>query len=268
VPPFIPPRVQGDRVEGRGTVDAKGQIVAQLAAIAGLLRRGERDVAWLGVVGEETDSIGAQAALALAPRLRGLRAVIDGEPTGNRLATGQRGILHLRLCCTGKAAHSGTPEVGRSAIWPLLDWLQALRARPRPVDPDLGPEIWNLGRIEGGRAPNVVPDFAAADLFVRALPGSDFASVAAGLAPEGGQAEALHGTPADRFPRIPGHEHAVVPFGSDAPRLRRLAADGTVVLVGPGAIERAHSEDEHVLLDELRDGIDLLQRLAARFLDG
>jgi len=266
VPPFLPPTASGETVRGRGTIDAKGQIVTQLAAIERLLGEGQRDLAWLGVVAEEVDSLGAKAALTLAPRLDRLRAVINGEPTGNRLATGQRGIVHLRLSCQGRAAHSGTPEAGRSAIWPLLDWLQALRTAPRPHDPELGDEIWNLGLIAGGRAPNVVPDLASADLFVRSLPNSDFTSVVQQHAPQGGAVEVLYETPSDRFPRLPGFSHCVVPFGSDAPRLRQLAKGRMVALVGPGDISLAHSPDEHLRLRDLDDGIDLVHRLATRFL--
>lgn len=266
VPPYLPPRVDGERVHGRGTIDAKGQIVAQLAVIERLLAAGERDLAWLGVVSEETDSLGAQSALSLAPRLATVRVLLNGEPTGNHLATGQRGVLHLRLSCQGRAAHSATPSAGRSAIWPLLDWLQVLRHEPRPTDPELGDEIWNLALIRGGRAPNVVPDLAEAELFVRALPGSDFATRVQQLAPDGGQVEIVTETPADRFPRVPGFAHRPVPFGSDAPRLRRLARDRTVVLVGPGDIELAHSVDEHLRLEDLDSGIELQHRLATRFL--
>ncbi len=267
VPPYLPPRETTDAVWGRGTCDAKGQIVAQLATIERLLRAGCRDVAWLGVVGEETDSIGAQAAASLRERLSTVRAVLNGEPTKNRLGTGQRGITHLRLACHGRTAHSGTPELGRSAIWPLIDWLGALRHAPRPTDPDLGPEIWNLGLIRGGQAPNVVPDEAQADLFVRSLPGSDFADLAARLAPPDGQVALIHHTPADKFPRLPGFEHALVPFGSDAPRLRNLARDRMVVLAGPGAIELAHSPDEHLTTADLAAGVDLFHRLALHFLE-
>src|SRR5262249_20320890 len=117
VPPFIPPSDRGDRVHGRGTCDAKGQIVAHLATIARLRGPGESRLAWLGVVGEEAESIGARAAMDLRGRFGGLRALINGEPTENRLATGQRGWVHYRLRCRGRAAHSGTPELGRSATW-------------------------------------------------------------------------------------------------------------------------------------------------------
>ena len=266
VPPFIPPRFEGDVLFGRGSCDAKGQIVAQLLAIAKLRAAGESRLGWLGVVGEEADSTGARAALALRGRMTSLRVLINGEPTGNRVATGQRGWVHLRLRCRGRAAHSGTPERGKSAAWPLLDWLQRLRELPRPQDPELGPEVWNLGSLRAGGALNVVPDLAEADLLVRSLPGSDFLTDASRLKPEGGEIESLHETPPERFPPIEGFDRAPVPFGSDAPRLRTLVPDKTVVLVGPGSIEVAHSPDERLDLRELEQGVDVLVRIARRFL--
>mgnify|MGYP002783950660 CR=1 FL=1 len=147
VPPFLPPRRSGDVLHGRGTCDAKGQIAVQLLAIQDLLARGHAGLAWLGVVGEETDSDGAHAAAELAPHFVDCVAVINGEPTENRLATGQRGALQLRLVTHGVAAHSGTPERGRSAIWPLLTWLERLRGLQPTHDAELGPELWNVGTL-------------------------------------------------------------------------------------------------------------------------
>lgn len=262
VPPFLPPRREGDLLRGRGTCDAKGQIAAQLGAIRALLERSRSGFAWLGVVGEETDSIGAAAATALAPKLTQCRAAIDGEPTENQLATGQRGALQLRLTTRGVAAHSGTPELGRSAIWPLLDWLQRLRELPNGCDEDLGPEVWNLGSLQGGGALNVIPAHAEASLFVRSLPGSTFASKVRELAPSDGRVEELANTPAVRFERVPGFPHAAVTFGSDAPRLRDLVPSRRVVLCGPGSIRVAHTLDEHVTGAELQAGCALLIALA------
>jgi acetylornithine deacetylase len=262
VPPYLPPHRSGGELHGRGACDAKGQVVAQLAAIRELLAAGRTDLAWLGVVGEETDSVGAIRAQALADRCTGLVAVIDGEPTDNVLATGQRGTLHLRLRAHGVSAHSGTPELGRSALWELIDWLQRLRAEPLRDDAELGPEIWNLGLLHGGAAPNVVAPDAAADLFVRTLPGCTFATAAERLKPEGAEVLRLGSCEPDRYPQLPGFPHAVVPFGSDAPRLRRLVPDRTVVLVGPGSIRLAHSPDERIDGDDLEQGVAMLRRVA------
>ncbi|MBX3462782.1 MAG: M20/M25/M40 family metallo-hydrolase [Planctomycetes bacterium] len=265
VPPFLPPRRHGDVLHGRGACDAKGQIVAQLGAIRTLLARGHAGCAWLGVVGEETDSIGVLAAAEFAPRLQTCTAAIDGEPTENVLATGQRGALQLRLSTEGVAAHSGTPELGRSAIWPLLDWLQRLRQLPTASDPELGPEVWNLGAIAGGGALNVVPAHAEAQLFVRSLPDSGFAAQVRELAPADGRVEVVADTPADRFSRLSGFPHAPVTFGSDAPRLRRLVPGQRVALCGPGSIRVAHTLDEHITGADLRAGCELLVAVAEAF---
>lgn len=255
VPPYIAPSVDGDLVRGRGTCDAKGQIVAQLAAIERLVHDGRSDIAWLGVIGEETDSIGARRALELAARLPDVELVIDGEPTDNKLATGHRGILDLELRCTGIAAHSGTPELGRSAIWTLIDWLQRLRSRMNRIDPELGPEVFNIGRIEGGEATNVLARAARARILARPVPDSSFLDDVRRFAPPEGEIAVVHETPPDRFPPIAGHPRTTVTFGSDAPRLRALAQNRAIALVGPGSIRVAHTAEEHIVLDELVAGI-------------
>ena len=80
VPPYLPPQRSDDVLSGRGTCDAKGQIAVQLAAIKELLSLGHTNLAWLGVIGEETDSIGAAAAQGLGTRLRECAGLINGEP--------------------------------------------------------------------------------------------------------------------------------------------------------------------------------------------
>lgn len=267
VPPYLPPTIDPDgrTVRGRGACDAKGQVVAQLAAIEALVAAGLRDVAWLGVVGEETDSVGAKAEEARAaegpPPFPELRLVVNGEPTRNALGAGQRGILHLKLRCRGKAAHSGTPERGRNAALDLVDWIQELRRLPLAEDADLGPEVWNLGRLAAGRAVNVVPDLAEADVLLRQVPGSAFAESVRRVAPADATVEVLAETGPAVFPVIPGAPRVRLPFGSDAPRLARLARGGRVALVGPGDIELAHSVDERITVAELEEGARLNLRL-------
>lgn len=266
VPPYLPPRLEVEALHGRGACDAKGQIVAQLAAVKTLLAEGREGLAWLGVVGEETDSAGAAAALGLADRLQDLRVLINGEPTELKLATGQRGVQHVCLHCRGRAAHSGSPQLGHNATWPLLDWLQRLREQERPVDPLLGPELWNLGLLQAGEALNSVPAQAEAHLMARVVPGSTFLAEVQRLAPPEGSVELRLDEPADLYPTVPGFEHAAMPFGSDAPALRALVPDRTVVLAGPGSITVAHTLDEHLRLADLEAGVDLNRRLALHFL--
>ncbi len=266
VPPYLPPRREGDVLHGRGTCDAKGQIVAQLAAVKSLLEAGRTGLAWLGVVGEETDSAGAAAAHGLAQHFKDLKALINGEPTELKLATGQRGVQHICLRCHGKAAHSGSPELGHNATWPLVDWLQRLRDLARPMDPTLGPELWNLGLLHGGEALNSVPAQAEAHLLARVVPGSTLLEDVRRLAPVEGTVDLRLDEPADLYPILSGFDHAPMPFGSDAPALRALVPDRTVVLAGPGSITVAHALDEHLTLPDLEAGVQLNRRLALHFL--
>lgn len=266
VPPFIPPTVREGAVWGRGACDAKGQIVAQLMAIQRLQAEGLGGFAWLGVAGEETDSRGAQAALALKERLSGCVALINGEPTELKLAAGQRGVEHWCLRCVGKSAHSGSPELGASASWSLIDWLARLRAEALPLDANLGPEIWNLGLLRGGEATNVVSSHASADLLARTVPGTRFGAALEATRPVEGFAERRLAEPWDEYPEVPGFPQSPMPFGSDAPQLRDLIADRTVVLVGPGSISVAHTPEEHLRLDDLMAGVDLLAQLGRHFL--
>jgi acetylornithine deacetylase len=265
VPPFLPPRWDGDSLHGRGACDAKGQIAAQLLAIDRLRAEGRTDLAWLGLAGEETDSLGAREILAWRERFGNCRVLINGEPTGLKLATGQRGVSNLVLTCRGRAAHGGSPALGRNAILDLMAWLDRIAALPLGLDPELGPEVWNLGLVQGGTAVNIVPDRAEAWLNVRTVPGSRFQRAVAELAPADATLTVALEEPPCRFPAVPGFPRAAVPFGSDAPQLRALVPDGTVVLAGPGHIDCAHTDQERISLADFRAGVDLFVQLAQAF---
>jgi len=267
VPPWIPPRREGDRLWGRGTCDAKGILATMMETIRLLAAEGRKDFAFLGVVGEETDSLGARIALELTPGLKNLRGVINGEPTGNLLATGQRGCAHLCLRCQGRAAHSGTPEEGVNAAFPMLEWLDGLRKLPQRMDASLGPEVWNLGTLTAGRAMNVVPDEAEARVFARTVEGSTFVRDVARLRPGIGEVDVLFEREPAVFPRLEGFPMGVVPFGSDAPTLRNLVRDRFVVMTGPGSIRVAHTGDEHLDLAEAVAGVRQYLDLARHILD-
>src|SRR5260370_24440756 len=162
-PPFIPSSEDERRVYGRGTCDAKGIIATQIAA-AEVLKNDGIYVGLLFLVGEERDSAGAKVANQQA---NGCKFLINGEPTENRVAIASKGSLRVQLTATGRMAHSAYPELGESAIDKLIEALHRLRAKPLPSDPEMGPCTLNVGTIEGGRAPNVIPDHARAQLLYR-----------------------------------------------------------------------------------------------------
>lgn len=245
VPPFFPSRLEGDRLYGRGSCDAKGILAAQVAAVDRLRRDGESRVGLLFVVGEERGSDGARMANEAA---NGSRFLVDGEPTDNRLGLATRGILRLRLRASGRAAHSSFPELGESAIDKLIDALVALRGIGLPADDVLGRTHYTVGLISGGVAPNVVSPSAEAEVMFRTVSDSaDIRRAIAALEPRVSIEHVLE-VPPVQLTTVPGFDAAVFPYTTDIPFLDRW---GQPLLFGPGSIHTAHTADEFVPIAEL-----------------
>ena len=245
VPPFFPSRIEGDRLFGRGSCDAKGAAASQVAAAETLRRQGITNVGLLFVVGEERGSDGAKAAHALAS---GSKFLINGEPTDNRLGIGTRGALRYHLRATGRAAHSSFPELGESAIEKLLDALVLLRGLALPEHPVLGRTHYTVGLISGGVAPNVIPAAAEAEIMFRTvgdLPGLRASMTQ--LTPLVTLEEILD-VPPVILRTVPGFETATFPYTTDIPF---LSSWGTPLLYGPGSIHVAHTDNEHVTIADL-----------------
>jgi acetylornithine deacetylase len=261
VPPFFPSREENGVLFGRGSCDAKGILAAQVATADRLRAAGEERVALLFVVGEERGSDGARIANAHAPA--GVRYLINGEPTDNRLGAATRGVLRVRLHAHGRAAHSAFPELGESAIDKLLDALMVIRGVAFPDDLLLGRTHYTVGLIEGGVAPNVVSPQARAELLFRIV--GDAAPVREALRVVDGLVTVEHvlDIPAIRMHTVEGFETAVFPYTTDVPLLDRW---GTPLLVGPGSIHVAHTDAEHVAIDELHQAVSLYEDLAVRLL--
>ncbi len=261
VPPFIGPSLDDERLWGRGACDAKGIAAAMICAAERLAEKGEERIDLLFVVGEEAGSDGAVAANELPATSR---ALINGEPTEGRLASGAKGSLRVRVDTAGVAAHSAYPGRGRSAIDAMVRLLSDLHAVPLPEDPELGSTTVNVGMLEGGSAANVVPAACSAELLVR-LVGDDRPVRSALDAWAAGRATLTYGAhvPAVRYFVPEGFEAMPVAFTTDAPL---LSAWGRAVLYGPGSIHRAHRPDESIELDALRAGVDGYERLARALL--
>jgi acetylornithine deacetylase len=255
VPPFIPSSEDTARIYGRGSCDAKGIIAAQIAA-AERLRRERIYVGLLFVVGEERDSLGAKVAndYAANQQIHGAY-LVNGEPTENRIARASKGTLRVEVTASGRMAHSAYPELGESAIDKLIEALARLRAMPLPSDPEIGPCTFNIGLIEGGRAPNVIPDYAHADLVYR-LVGSSQNLRREILAAAGDQVKVEFPLelPFLRLRTIDGLPTMIAAFTTDIPKLTNW---GEPLLIGPGSIHVAHTEGEFIEKQQLADAIDL-----------
>jgi acetylornithine deacetylase len=260
VPPFFPSRIEGDRLFGRGSCDAKGILAAQVAAADMLRREGETRVGLLFVVGEERGSDGAKVANAAA---NGCRFLVDGEPTDSRLGMATRGMLRLKLLASGRAAHSSFPELGESAIDKLLDALVALRSIEMPSDAVLGRTHYTIGLISGGVAPNVVSPSAEAEVMFRTVSeGSVLRTAVRPLESRVTIEHVLEAAPV-RMKIVPGYEAVVFPYTTDIPF---LSAWGEPLLFGPGSIHVAHTADEFISIEELLSAVGHYATIARQLL--
>jgi acetylornithine deacetylase len=258
VPPYIPPRLAGDRLLGRGACDAKGIAAAMMAAAERLVAAGEERVDLLLVVGEEKGSDGARAANQLPATSRFL---INGEPTESRLASGAKGSLRAHIRTRGREAHSAYAHLGQSAILPMLSLLPTLDRLALPSDPVLGETTVNIGTLRAGTEANIIPALAEAELMFRLVGDVEPVKAAVTRWAEAGGAEVEFGStiPAQRFHVIEGFEVAPMSYTSDIPLLDRW---GTPLLFGPGSIHVAHTPDEYISVAELRAAVDAYERIA------
>lgn len=258
VPPWFGSHEDDEYIYGRGACDAKGIIAAQIVAAEQLRDSGVK-VGLLFVVGEERDSAGAKLA-NLSPR--GSRFLINGEPTDNRLALASKGALRASILASGKMAHSAYPELGDSAVNKLVAALARVLEVELPVVEDIGPSTLNIGLIEGGRAPNVIPDEARAELLVRLVGDSKPTRDALQKAVEGlATIDFPLEIPFMRFKDIEGIETMIAAFTTDIPA---LTAWGEPMLLGPGSIHVAHTPAERLSKKELFESIDLYTKVATR----
>jgi acetylornithine deacetylase len=261
VPPFFPSREDPENIWGRGSCDAKGIIASMIGAAQKLLAEGVANFGLLFVVGEERNSAGAIAA-SRSPR--GSRYLVNGEPTENKLALASKGALRFEVVAQGRLAHSAYPELGESAIEKLLDGLEAIRRISLPHDSVLGASTMNIGTISGGRAPNVIPDRASAEILVRLVgdPAAIRTQFAAALGDRAELNEVLC-IPAMHFEKIEGFPTTVVSYTTDIPMF--AGAWGRPLLLGPGTIHVAHTSEERVSKRDLEQAVnqyaDLVRQL-------
>lgn len=259
VPPFVASSENDEYIYGRGSCDAKGILAAQITAAEQLRAEGIQEVGLLFTVDEEAGGGGARLANT-HPLARNCWYLINGEPTDNRLATGSKGSLRVRLRTSGRAAHSAYPEQGESAIEKLLEVLAAVRAVAWPADDFLGETTCNIGTIGGGEASNVIPAQASADLHLRLVtPSSTAKNLLEGAVAGRALVDYLSVAEPIRLHSVDGFEQCIVRYTTDIPC---LTAWGQPLLFGPGSILVAHTANERVAKRELLQAVESYVRLA------
>jgi acetylornithine deacetylase len=253
VPPWFAASEDDDFLYGRGACDTKGIIAAMIAAGERLRAGGMNDFAYLFVVGEETDSIGAKMANSEFAGI-GSEYVIVGEPTESTFARASKGALTCFVRFDGIAGHSAYPERGDSAINKMVAAIAEINATAWGSDADLGETTVNVGVVRGGEKPNVIPAEAECQMIFRTVthPDEVQAKLQAIIARHGGTITVSRGNP-PQFMKVPeGAASRVVAFNTDVPHLGAL---GKPLLFGPGSILDAHGANEKIGKKELLESV-------------
>lgn len=288
VPPFIPYSVhQPDStttfdpedliLAGRGSVDAKGSVAAQIfATLETLDSQPDAKLGLLFVVGEEIGGDGMKVfSDSILNSKSAFKTVIFGEPTEAALVAGHKGMLGFKVLAHGSAAHSGYPWLGKSAvsaILPALSRVDVLGDIPveeggLPASPKYGPTTLNIGVIRAGVATNVVPSEAWADVAVRLAAGTpaearEIVQRAVKEAVRDSEAEVVvdfvsHGEsypPQDLDVDVDGFDVTTVNYGTDVPNLA-VGPGVKRYLYGPGSIFVAHGDNEALTIRQIKEAV-------------
>lgn len=277
------------RLYGRGAADTKGFIAAAVAAVEDLdLAKLTRPLALVFTHDEEVGCLGAKRLVkdkALSPSY-----AIVGEPTSLKPIRAHKGYCLAEIILHGKEGHSAYPDVGVNAIFRaarLLGRIEgiAVKLKEQPDAAFTPPYTTiNVGKIEGGKAKNIIPGRCVLTLEWRPVPGQNVEAVYDMVADA---AEALHkedrtfecemelvrkdegvATPADSalvkfLEEATGFESGTVSFGTEAPEMAALGAEP--VVCGPGDIKVAHRTGEFVPVLELGRAVEVYRQAIRRF---
>ena len=282
-PPFKA-TVKGDRIYGRGAVDAKGPLAAAMEAMLRLKGQGFKgSVALAAVVEEETGrSLGARKLMEKYSPEMGIIL----EPTGLRVSTAHKGAIRAAITIRGKAAHSSAADMGVNAISiasEALKDLELYRSKVmRAVDPALGKATLEVTMIHGGERINVIPEMCKVYVDRRLIPGEtiehsfdELAYIVKNMADRTGAditIEMLCAYPTSMVSEDAGIARLVknalaqrglpsstmgFPAGCDMWTFSRKGIP--TVIIGPGGIYQAHTIDEYIEKEELKLGADLYE---------
>ena len=174
-PEQFTPRIQGDRLEGRGAYDMKGGLAAMMCALQDLRDQTDVRVRFVCVPDEESEEIDQRTSDLLVKAGYVGDFAITGEPTDLHVGVQAKGVLALRIMVFGTSAHGSTPWLGDNAVLKAIDVFRRIESMPFTLESSElfdRPSV-NLGRIIGGDAPNKVPEECAMDVDIRYLPEQD-----------------------------------------------------------------------------------------------
>lgn len=250
VPPYIAPRMGDEVISGRGSCDAKGQIIAMYTACRRLAAAGKSGFGLLLLSGEETGSWGAKA-FSKEPFTADL--LVIGEPTENKMVSASKGTKSYELIFKGEPFHSGYPQFGKSAVDLFVDFVEKLRGQAFPFDDILGETTWNIGQLSSNNPQNILSPELRCRLYFRTTFASDGAVHEWMMKRDDVQVRFVGGDIPARYTVLSGFPSGPVAFGSDAPHLHNFSRK---IICGPGSIRYAHRSDEHILVSDLETAVE------------
>ncbi|HEX2057425.1 MAG TPA: M20 family metallopeptidase [Actinomycetota bacterium] len=286
--------IDGGRLHGRGSSDAKGPVAAALEAVA-ILRAagwGPQGTLELALVADEETMGFKGAGYLVEQKVLAPDVAIVGEPTSLRVVRAQRGASWFRLTTRGVAGHGSAPERGVNAIKHMAEIVLHLEdTLPDVSHPLLGGPTISVGTIRGGEKVNIIPAACIAEIDRRTIPGETKESVVEGIEEAVERArkrfadvdarldlaffaepfevsagarvvtaavEAIHATT--------GRDVDVIGFRGASDARFLFEAGAHVILCGPGDITLAHTARESIDLAELEHGAIAYARAFASLL--
>lgn len=278
--------IENGRLYGRGASDMKSGVAAIVTAALRYAREDRRNAIEIVLTSsEETGLAGARHLAGIEGALGRARALVVAEPTSNRPAFGNRGILWLKAGFTGKTAHAAEPDKGRNAL------LMACAAAGRfaafdfggATHPALGRPTVNVAAMQAGANYNSVPDRAELGLDLRTLPDADIEGVIQTFdtlaGPDGTVEEVLRCPGLWTDPDEPWARAATavaagvtgandvmgaVPFNTDGAFLAPAYGGVPTLILGPGDPAQAHQTDEYCEIARIDEAVAIYLELMRR----
>ncbi len=297
IEPFEP-RIEGNLLYGRGSVDNKGGVAGMMEAIRSLKEEGFTPACdvWLCLtVDEEFAHKGVDHLVIEQKEGPVTVASVVAEPTEVRNIRANKGLVRWTIVTHGKAAHSSKPHLGINAITAMAkvilamekDGVELAASNPHPL---VGSATCSIGLIKGGVQVNFVPERCEIQIDRRMIPGekadavlahyenlmdsvrAEYPDINIEMLPPRLEDEAME-TPGDEAVVTTASraleklgldpEPAGVPYGCDCTKLSRAGIPS--IIFGPGSIDRAHGAVEYVEIDQVESATEFYREFIKCF---
>ena len=281
-------RVNGNKIYGRGSCDMKGSVACMIEVISRYSVNELKSPLYLVVTAdEEIGSTGAQIVAEKSEMFNKNfpRFGIIGEPTMLQVIRAHKGVIQFVVKSHGRFGHSSTGE-GENAnlnIIPFLNEMKEIHNRlvsdPQYFNYDFNPPFsdWNITISDGNTAANVTPALSTCTVTYRPMPGHDPQYWLELAKQHADKYDLEMETLCWREPMMTSTNSDLVQSALDITKTKQAltvpyGTDGVIfgkymdlVVVGPGSISQAHTIDEWIELDQLKQGVNVFSQFVDRF---